>query len=610
MTAAYTAQYRETLEGFHPLSSDLQVRAGLGETAAASFRFMRDEGLSTSRLNAFEPLVASRQSAIAELTGDERAGTHRIELDNPRYQEIDRLLESGEISLSETMELVASSERAKRALSRDALDRSMARSMAITRYLHAMYPDRVQSDQQIAAQVKADLAEKRTQNQRIMSRGSGAGILAGTAAGALTDPVVLATLPIGLGEIRGAGVVGNALKALGSEFLIGAASESLIQGEVFAFKRSIESPYTKLEAAVNVLAAGLGAGVLRAVGSAAVDTTALVRAAMAESKAAKVLAEAGLDPVLVTRLLDEAETRAATKPAGVTLELHSSLIDRGVDAVSLGRLADTDELPLPTADGIVAEREAALFIEERQAELLGLAGEKMSRGDRKALDGEIKDLQFKLEQASGKERLQALVDAEKKAGTTGRKAKDAAARTQAEEVKALEKRIASLEQQRERDNVFRKAEADLSRIEQARRQKPDTEVAKSLGYEGRTRLRDAIRELAGNHVRTERPHSPVIPVERVEATPEKLAEPAKPKAAPEAKPAAPKAEPKPKVKKGEPVAAPVEAPPADLPDVPIAVAERADGTPDIRPASEVVVDINKQLSELDMVESCLLQEAA
>lgn len=603
MTAAYLGQYRHATEGFEGLTTIDQVRAPFGETAAASFRFMRDEGLSTSRGKAYAPFIDKRESAIKELLGDVPVASHVIDLDSPQYRLSAELLDAGEIELDDNREIVAKSPRATKALG-GRLDHSMVRSMAITRQLHRLYPDKVESDESIAEQVKADLAARRAENQRVLARGGAGAAFAGAAAGAVTDPFVLATMPMGAGYIRGPSILWNAARGFGSEFLIGAATETAIQAEVWDFKASIESPYSKGEAILNVLAAGVGGGVFRGTVGAAIDVTQALRAAMSIRGAARVLEDAGIDPQIASRIVDEMETRAASKPDGVTLEQHSAAIDRAIHDVSAGRMPEVD-LPLP---GV---REAESFIDTRQAELVADAGERMTRGERKSLEQELKALNQRLKSAGSQRRFRELTQAEKDQGTTGRKAKQAATKSQRAEVAEVTEMVRRLEARLAKDDSARKAEADLSRLEQNRRKMAPEELAKSIGYKPRTELAKAIREAVGEREG----------LERVSATPLVTERPSKPVRVaaekPEPKVAKPKAA-KPKVDKG---AVPAEARvpetviepepvPDSVPDVGVAVGERADGTLDVKPARAAVADLNARLAAVERVNDCLLREAA
>jgi hypothetical protein len=111
--------------------------------------------------------------------------------------------------------------------------------------------------------------------------GGVAGMLTGVMKEALTDPYVLATIPMGWKKITGGTKSLNALKAFYLEMKIAAVSEGFIQKDVLDWQAKLESPWTLKNAAVTILTVGGFAGVTRAAGSYVVD---LVEAASAAKK--------------------------------------------------------------------------------------------------------------------------------------------------------------------------------------------------------------------------------------------------------------------------------------------------------------------------------------
>lgn len=78
------------------------------------------------------------------------------------------------------------------------------------------------------------------------------GMVSGTLAGGVTDPMILASLPLGASAGQ------SILRAGLTEFLIGSGVEGLIQPQVFKFKENIDSPYTVDQAVLNTILAGAG----------------------------------------------------------------------------------------------------------------------------------------------------------------------------------------------------------------------------------------------------------------------------------------------------------------------------------------------------------------
>lgn len=129
----------------------------------------------------------------------------------------------------------------------------------------------------VETEVKAKYDEYEALLERTTGAGAVAGEVAGTMGGALTDHVFLATLPLGTAA-RGAGIVGNAMKAFGQEAAIGAGTELVIQGSNYNFKQAIGLDYGLADLAIDTLSAGVAGGVIRAGGSIAVDTNVLRKA--------------------------------------------------------------------------------------------------------------------------------------------------------------------------------------------------------------------------------------------------------------------------------------------------------------------------------------------
>jgi len=641
MTAAFAQQYQNKLAdaGYEPLTSIDQTNATFGEGAAASFRFMRDEGLSTSKGRAFQPYLDARDDEIEKLAG-ERTVLPFGALEEPWYPEALEMVTSGEMGVDDSRQLTTLSPRA-RALSRR-ISPEYLKAIAVRERLRRQYPDRVLSDEQIQAKVGEELKAKREANQSVMARASGGSQFVGTAAGAMTDPAVLATLPLGAGWQAGR-MLPNAARAFGSEFLVGAASEAVIQGEVYDFKKSIESPYTKAEAILNVVAAGVGSGVLRATVGAGIDAGIALRSALQREGAREALVRAGIDPEIALRIADEVETRAASKPPDVSLQAHSEAVDRAVTDVGEGRLPDVETAVAAArfAEDQATVREASEFLNVRAADLTADAGNRLNRGERQALLNEVRSVETRLNAAQSDTRLRDLVEAEKADGLTGKKAKAAANKAQEREVAAIQDELVAIRKLVERDDTFRAAEAELSRLEQGRLADP-VETAVKYGFKDPRPMRMAVRELidavrnrplqnsqpfdadrAAAEIRAQRvaaETSTLKPKVDKGKVPDALRPPETVLTAPQATAEIPVGrvippEPPPSTA-GPAAAAPV--PPAltlvkasdELPDVKVAVGEREDGTLDVRPVKELLAEIDAEMAALDRIDACLLKEAA
>ena len=110
--------------------------------------------------------------------------------------------------------------------------------------------------------------------------------------------------------------------------MIGAGTELTIQPEVFRFKRQVDSPYTKTEAILNVLAAGVGGGLLRGTGSATIDAAQLLKGKLAQkqfrAQASEILErELDMTPREAERIVDEAIRQDRSKPQDLDVRSDS-----------------------------------------------------------------------------------------------------------------------------------------------------------------------------------------------------------------------------------------------------------------------------------------------
>lgn len=128
------------------------------------------------------------------------------------------------------------------------------------------FPDRVADDAALLDAFAAEAAELRKREHFVLQRGGGFAAFLGTGGAIMTDPLVIATLPLGGGSLgAGRSLLGTALRTGAIEGSIAAAVEIPIQAEVLRFKRAIDSPWTFKDSALNVLAAaggGFGLGAL------------------------------------------------------------------------------------------------------------------------------------------------------------------------------------------------------------------------------------------------------------------------------------------------------------------------------------------------------------
>jgi outer membrane protein OmpA-like peptidoglycan-associated protein len=159
-----------------------------------------------------------------------------------------------------------------------------------------------QTYEDIHARIEKEQAELRAVRDQIASRASptdrAVGAFLGEGQAVMTDPLIIATLPLG-GVARGATYAARIASAMASEAAIIAGIEAtMIQPQVYLQKRSINSPYSLVDAGIAVLAAGVGGGALRGVfqsGASAVQAYRAVRGARTRNETVLQLREAAAE---------------------------------------------------------------------------------------------------------------------------------------------------------------------------------------------------------------------------------------------------------------------------------------------------------------------------
>jgi hypothetical protein len=536
--------------------------------------------------------MEEQQKAARDLVGYSGPMPYRAQ-GFPWYDDVARLVDEGQFIL-EGGELVPQSKEASRAIA--LAGQANVKGMLYRRKLKEQFPDRFLSDDEILRRITEDTRKIRERAEDVGSRSDLLPQILGTMAGAVTDPLVLATLPIGAegATAKGLGAAARVAARVGArEAAIAAVIESGLQAQAYQFKQDISSPFTKMDAIINVLAAGAGAGILRGAGSLTVDLIGMVERKLASREFDRLLEEAGFSRNDYEEVIAESKARLESKPRGMDLDTHSANIDAAIMAMDEGRLPEVD---LPTARAVVGEvetRAAREFIEERIAELL--PEDRLSLGDRQLLDRELSDLEFRIAQAESPARLEELVEARKAEGLTGRKAKQQAAKDQAREVKELRDRLDVVRERVARDDKARAAEAEVSRLEQKARKNP-VETAKALGFKAPTKVVEALdaAQAVAQSIPTRTPETASMKAdaERVAQAP-----PPKPKVDKGNVPAEMRAPP-------EPREAPREIP-EELTDMQVSVDVDADGNPVTKTLKQVIEETDDELRGLDAVENCL-----
>ena len=282
----------------------------------------------------------------------------------------------------------------------------------------------IKTDLQLYQERNAILKSRREQNQDVIERGNGLAQFFGMTAGYMTDPVNIATLPIGGVATAGKGlsILAQSLKSARNTAAVAVASEAAIQPLVYKHKQDIDSPYDTDDA-------------LRAIAFAAGGSAILGGALGGISGYLRKLTE---DISTVANVFPKAPF--AFKPTVI----------QGKASVA------------PTFENI--NNYKAQLITEEKAKRIGLAGEKLTRGERKNINKELKELQQQLKTVEESELLYTKAGKPLKAKSV-RHRKQARERKQ-QDIKAIQEKITTINKTLEKDRKASAAEASISRLEQ------------------------------------------------------------------------------------------------------------------------------------------------
>jgi hypothetical protein len=299
--------------------------ASAGEVFTASFDQVVSEEQSISRQRWLKPQLEHRERQVIEAFGEENPEAVRDVLgayfdhDPQVFRKLRSLVDEGEIVIGEGAVTDSGLPDFGRGRETTVVERGRARSQSAfgfgpvdlpespwqisyespraRQYARRYWPalqamltveamrqadPRIQSDEQIDEHIRAMAEIMRESNQDVMGRRQGVtgglALFGGTMLGVLTDPPIAASMFAGTQAVRGPSIAKNMARAFGIEAGIATAVEVPVQSMVFGFKREIESPWTKGDAAFNVLAAAVGAGGARGVASGLIDVSQVVRA--------------------------------------------------------------------------------------------------------------------------------------------------------------------------------------------------------------------------------------------------------------------------------------------------------------------------------------------
>jgi len=282
----------------------------------------------------------------------------------------------------------------------------------------------IKTDLQLYQERNEILRQRREENQDVIARGSGLAQFFGMTAGYMTDPINIATLPIGGIATAGKGmsVLAQALKSARNTAAVAVASEAAIQPLVYKHKQDIDSPYDSDDALRAIAFAAGGSAIL---GGALGGISGYIR-----------------------KLTEDVSTVANVFPEA-PFSFKPTVI-KGKAAVA------------PTFENI--NNYKAQLIAEETGKLIGIAGEKITRGVRKTINKELTELQQQLKTVKESELLYTK-DGKPLRAKSVRHRKQARERKE-QDIKAIQEKINNLNKTLEKDRKSSAAEASISRLEQ------------------------------------------------------------------------------------------------------------------------------------------------
>jgi len=285
----------------------------------------------------------------------------------------------------------------------------------------------IKNDRTLFDERSALLKQRREYAQDVIERGSGMAQFLGMATGYMLDPINIATLPVATAgaSVKGLTTLGRALTVGRNEAGLAIAAELMIQPLVYDHKHDIGSPFEFSDAIVNI--------------------------AMAATGAAAIGAFTGGLSGYIKNVREKSITQPLNEDAISALQ-------------ALARVEDDLNLNPEKADLDLKKVEDD-FIQELRAELTANASQKITRGERKALNSQLNDLEGRLSEIT-----EEAVIVEKRKGLPARKAKAEALervkRIADEERLELRTQIDAIKTKLEADRLGSEAAANLSRIDQ------------------------------------------------------------------------------------------------------------------------------------------------
>ncbi len=290
------------------------------------------------------------------------------------------------------------------------------------------FPDFNLKSDQVLFDERSELLKKRREYANdVFERGNGLAQFLGMATAYMLDPINIATMPIATAgtTVKGLGALGRAITVGRNEAGLAVATELMIQPFVYQHKHDINSPFEFKDALLNIVTAATGAA---AIGSLTGGISGYLKS-VREKTAGLPLDE---DAIMSLQALARVEDDLNLNPEKINLDLEQVEKD---------------------------------FIKEIKAELTADASQKITRGERKALNAELLDLKNRLSRIT-----EEPLTIEKQKGVPARKAKAEARekdkRATDEQRAEIKSQIDAIKTRLNNDTKASKAEDDLSRLEQ------------------------------------------------------------------------------------------------------------------------------------------------
>jgi|GEM_PF-3485331 len=313
----------------------------------------------------------------------------------------------------------------------------------------------IKSNGEVRSERNAMLADRRAYAEDVMQRGPGLATFAGMGTAMMfTDPINLATLPIGFGTAaKGLSVLAHTLRGARNTAAVAVASELAIQPLVYNHKHDINSPY-EVQDAINVIGiTAVTAGILGgAIGGVSGYFTRTAEVAAAEA-------------IRFTRIGRQIPANVYGKGFSIYPDPMQfvKLTPTGATANKFVKFTPTGKIDpryRPTFESVSPE-----IIAKAKVELAGLAAAKLSRGRVKAIEKEI----LELSQSRNK-----LTRANIMRNSTGKiittqaiSAKNKKIRTKrTNEAAEIQVKIDRLQSKLDVDAGFGRAKADLNKLNQ------------------------------------------------------------------------------------------------------------------------------------------------